>query len=338
MEWARDMIDRQVGQLVRLVDDLLDVSRISRGKIVLKKAVVALAEVVDLAVESCRPLLEARRHDLAVELPVERVWLEADATRLAQVLANLLNNAAKYTEEGGRVRLTAERRGDEVVLRVSDNGLGIDPPMLPRIFEPFAQADNTLARSEGGLGIGLTLARSLVELHGGTIEAHSEGLGKGSEFVVCLPVPQDVGQPSANGRPAEAGPVAAPRRILVVDDNGDAAESLALLLDSLGHDVRTARDGQAAVAMAAVFQPEVVLLDIGLPRLDGYEVARRLRGLLGLKETLLVALTGYGQEEDRRRAEEAGFNSHLVKPADVAALQSLLAGVAPAESITAAHR
>jgi len=325
LQWARDVIDRQVRQLARLVDDLLDVSRISRGKIPLKLAAVELTEIIERAVESSRPVLEARRHELAVVLPRDKVWLEADATRLAQVLANLLNNAGKYTEQGGQIRLMAERQGEEVVVRVSDNGMGIAPHMLPRVFDLFAQADHTLDRSEGGLGIGLTLVKCLVKLHGGSVEAISAGLGKGSEFVVRLPVPRAVTGHSVNGTPPAAKAAAPGRRILVVDDNGDAVDSLALLLSLQGHEVRTARDGPAALEVAAVFRPEVVLLDIGLPQMDGYEVANRLRGQVGLKKVLLVAVTGYGQEEDRRRTAEAGFDAHLVKPADPAVLIRLLA-------------
>jgi signal transduction histidine kinase len=324
-QWARDVIERQVGHLARLVDDLLDVSRISRGRVTLRTAPVALAEVVGRAVESSRPLLDTRRHALAVELPAEPVRLEADPDRLAQVVTNLLNNAAKYTPEGGRVRLAAERRGDEVLLRVGDNGVGIAPEMLPRVFDLFAQAEQTSDRSAGGLGLGLTLVKSLVELHGGRVEAFSEGLGRGSEFVVRLPCSESAGEPATNGAARTSGPSRPARRVLVVDDNADAADSLALLLRVDGHEVRVAYDGPAALQEAAAFRPEVVLLDIGLPRMDGYEVARRLRGQAELKEALLVAVTGYGQDEDRRRAEEAGFDAHLVKPTDPAVLHELLA-------------
>jgi signal transduction histidine kinase/CheY-like chemotaxis protein len=325
LQWARDVIDRQVGHMTRLVDDLLDVSRISRGRITLQMESVALAEVIGRAVESSRPLLEARRHELAVVLPAEPVRLEADPSRLAQAVTNLLNNAAKYTAEGGRVRLTAERRGDEVVLRVGDNGVGIAPEMLPRVFDPFIQAEQTLDRSGGGLGIGLTLVKCLVELHGGSVEAFSGGLGQGSEFVVRLPVSGSAGKQSSNGDGWVAAPSQSACRILVVDDNSDAAESLAMVLRVGGHEVCTAHDGLAALNAAEQFQPEVVLLDIGLPKVDGYEVARRLRERAGSEQVLLVAVTGYGQEEDRRRAEEAGFDAHLVKPADPFALHRLLA-------------
>jgi signal transduction histidine kinase/CheY-like chemotaxis protein len=325
-QWARDVIDRQTGHMTRLVDDLLDMSRISRGRITLQMESVALTEVIGRAVESSRPFLEARRHEFAVVLPAEPVRLEADPTRLVQVVTNLLNNAAKYTAEGGRVRLTAERLGDEVVLRVGDTGVGIAPEMLPRVFDLFRQAEQTLDRSAGGLGIGLTLVKSLVELHGGRVEAFSEGLAQGSEFVVRLPVSESAREPSANGALPVETPSRPGRRVLVVDDNVDAADSLAMVLRVGGYDARTAHDGLAALQMAEGFRPEVVLLDIGLPKMDGYEVARRLRERVGSENVFLVAITGYGQEGDRRRAEEAGFDAHLVKPADPTALHRLLAG------------
>ncbi|HJT75642.1 MAG TPA: ATP-binding protein, partial [Gemmataceae bacterium] len=268
----------------------------------------------------------ARRHRLTVALPAAPVLVQGDATRLAQVVANLLHNAAKYTGEGGHVRLAVERHGGEAVVRVRDDGMGIPAELLPRVFDLFTQGDRALARSEGGLGIGLTLVRSLVEMHGGRVEAHSEGPGKGSEFVVYLPVLERRRRTRKGGgrEPAADRAPGVPRRVLVVDDNVDAAESVALLLRTRGHEVRTAHDGAAALQAAEAFRPEVVLLDIGLPRMDGYEVARRLRDQVGLHEALLVALTGYGRDEDRRRAEEAGFDAHLVKPADPAALQAVL--------------
>jgi CheY-like chemotaxis protein len=319
------MIDRQVGHLARLVDDLLDVSRITSGKIKLQKEAVELTTILARAVETSRPLIEARRQELTVTLPPEAIPIEADTTRLAQVISNLLNNAAKYTPEGGRIRLTVEKTAHEAVLRVSDSGMGIPADLLPQVFDLFTQGDRSLARSEGGLGIGLTLVKSLVEMHGGRVEARSEGAGKGSEFVVYLPILAP--SPTAANN-AEMEPLArtdgAPRRVLVVDDSADAAESLSMILQARGHQVRTAHDGPAALRAAADFRPEVVLLDIGLPRIDGYEVARRLRGEGGLKDALLVALTGYGQDEDRRRAEEAGFDEHLTKPANLTVLQDLL--------------
>ncbi len=321
-----EMIERQVQTMTRLVDDLLDVSRITQGKIKLQKGPVELAAVVAQAVETARPLIEARRHELTVALPAEPVRLEADATRLAQVIGNLLTNAAKYTEEGGHVWLTAEREGSTAVVRVRDTGVGIPPELLGKVFDLFAQVDRSLARSEGGLGIGLTLVKSLVEMHGGRVEARSEGEGKGTELVVRLPIRQPPHAPDAANFERALDRPAPPRRVLVVDDNVDAAESLAMLLRVGRHDVRTAQDGATALQVAEAFRPEVVLLDLGLPRMDGFEVARRLREQEGVEKALLVALTGHGQEEDRRRSLEAGFDAHLVKPADPAALQRLLAG------------
>jgi CheY-like chemotaxis protein len=262
-------------------------------------------------------------HQLTVTLPARPVWLEADPVRLAQVVTNLINNASKYTPEEGHLRLTVDRIDDQVVLRIQDNGMGIAPDMLPRVFDLFAQADCTLDRADGGLGIGLTLVKSLVELHGGQVEALSDGHGKGSEFVIRLPIGRaEAERPVDRTTPTHAATPA--RRILAVDDNVDSVESLARLLGLQGHEVRTAYDGPTALATAEAFQPQVVLLDIGLPRMDGYEVARRLRKKTGLKDILLVAVTGYGQDDDRRRATEAGFDGHLVKPADLGVLQALL--------------
>jgi CheY-like chemotaxis protein len=323
--WAGRVIERQADQMARLVDDLLDVSRISRGQITLRRRRVELAEVVGRAVEGSRPLIEARRHELVEALPPGPVWLEADPVRLAQVVGNLLNNAAKYTEDGGRITLSAVTEGGEAVLRVRDTGLGIAPEMLPRIFEMFTQADRSLERSQGGLGVGLTLVKRLVEMHGGSVEAESEGPGRGSEFVVRLPVivppPVQLPQRSNGGE----GAAAAGLRILVVDDNRDAAESLSLLLRTRGHDVRTAHDGVAGLEAAASFRPDVALLDIGMPRLSGYDLARRIRGQAWGQGMVLIALTGWGQEEDRRRSAQAGFDHHLVKPVDPDALQELFA-------------
>ncbi|HLJ92109.1 MAG TPA: PAS domain S-box protein [Gemmataceae bacterium] len=332
LQWARDVIERQVQQMTRLVDDLLDVSRITTGKIELRKERVELATVVNSAVEASRPLIEKWGHELTVELPSEPVYLDADQTRLAQVLLNLLNNAAKYTEQGGRIWLTAEREGESVVIRVKDTGIGIPQEILPRIFEMFTQVDRSLERSQGGLGIGLTLVQSLVEMHGGTVEAHSDGPGKGSEFVVQLPVAAEI---KDRGRDGAAGSerVAAPAkcRILVVDDNQDAADSLAMLLRILGNEVHTAHDGLEAVGAAGVFRPDVVLLDIGLPKLNGYEAGRRIREQQG-NGVVLIALTGWGQEEDRRRSKEAGFDHHMTKPVEFDALQTLLAELKTAAS------
>jgi two-component system CheB/CheR fusion protein len=323
------MIERQVQAMTRLVDDLLDVSRITRGTITLHKEPADLAAVVAAAVETARPLLDARRHELRVTLPEDAVRVEADRTRLAQVLANLLVNAAKYTPEGGHVWLTAQREADTAVVRVRDDGAGIPPEMQSSVFDLFTQGDHTLARSEGGLGVGLTLVKRLTEMHGGRVEVRSDGPGRGSEFIVRLPVLEWTPVPAEGRGDDAARPPAPPRRVLVVDDNVDAAESLLMLLRVRGHEVRVAYDGSAAIDAARRFRPEVVLLDIGLPGISGYEVARRLRREPGLEGTVLVALTGYGQEKDRQQSQEAGFDAHLTKPADPAALEKLLALIAP---------
>ncbi len=328
----RDMLERQVQHLVRLVDDLLDISRITRGKINLKTERVDLAVVVHRAVETCAPLIESRRHRLTVTAPSVRV--SGDAVRLAQVVGNLLHNAAKFTEEVGQIGVTVAREGEQAVIRVRDSGMGIPPELLGSVFDLFTQADRTLDRSQGGLGIGLTLVRRLVEMHAGTVEVHSAGAGRGSEFVVRLPLLKDEEPRTRDEGPASAGssPLlpCASRRILVVDDNRDAAESLALLLEVGGHQVRVCHDGPSALGTAAEFCPEAVLLDIGLPGMNGYEVARRLRALPGANGLLLVALTGYGQQEDQRLALEAGFDHHLVKPADLGVLAALLGDPRPA--------
>jgi signal transduction histidine kinase/CheY-like chemotaxis protein len=325
LQSARDMIDRQVGHMVRLVDDLLDVSRISRGKITLRCEPVELAGVVASAVESSRPLIEARRHDLQVELPAGPVRVQGDHTRLAQLVLNLLNNAAKYTPEGGHIRLAVSTMDHQAVVQVRDDGVGIVPELLPKVFDLFTQAERTLDRSQGGLGIGLTLVKKLTEMHGGTVEAHSAGPGRGSEFVVRLPLlaeRRSAGSgPGANGQLVKSSA----RRILVVDDNVDAADSLAVLLRLLGNDVRIAHDGPAALEAAGAYWPDVVLLDLGLPRMSGYEVCRRLRDGQFANGPLVVALTGYGQDEDRRRTREAGFDRHLVKPVNPDELREVLA-------------
>jgi PAS domain S-box-containing protein len=323
-EQARDMMERQLGQLIRLVDDLLDVSRISRNKLELRKARVSLTAVAENAVETARPLIESKGHTLAVSLPPEPVYLDADLTRLAQVFWNLLHNSAKYTDPGGRIELAARREGGEVVVTVRDTGIGIPTEALPRLFEIFSQVDPGLDRAQGGLGIGLALVQGLVEMHGGTVEARSAGVGKGSEFVVRLPV-------AAGGQRAEDAPAAGARatstgrRVLVVDDNRDGAASLAMMLSLWGHDTRMAHDGLEAIELAEAFRPEVVLLDIGLPRLNGYDTCRRIREQPWGKGMVIVAVTGYGQEEDKKKAEAAGFDYHLTKPPAPEALQRLLA-------------
>jgi signal transduction histidine kinase/DNA-binding response OmpR family regulator len=321
-QWAKGIIERQVQQLTRLVDDLLDVSRITRGKIKLKLEPADVGTVVGRAVEISRPLIDQRRHTLHVYLPTESLRVVMDPVRFAQVLANLLNNAAKYTEEGGTIWLNVERAGNEIVFRVRDTGIGIQPELLPHIFDMFIQADQSLDRSQGGLGIGLTLVRRLVELHGGSVLAFSPGPNQGSEFVARLPVRTEA-PPAANGETPP--PSATPSfRVLIVDDNVDAAESLALLLGTMGQVVQTAYDGVTALDAAERFGPDVVLLDIGLPGLSGYDVAREIRRR-GLSDVLLVALTGYGQQEDQARAREAGFDHHLIKPTDVSRLPDLFA-------------
>jgi PAS domain S-box-containing protein len=347
VEQARTMIERQLEQMVRLVDDLLDVSRIGQGKLELRKERVELATVLKDAVETSRPVIEASGHELTVSLPPKPVFVDADLTRLAQVFSNLLNNAAKYTEQGGHIWLTASVKDEggrmkdeseaglpssfipqpssfrEVVVKVRDTGLGIPADMLPKIFEMFTQVDRSLERSQGGLGVGLTLVRRLVEMHGGSVAARSDGLGKGSEFTVRLPVAETATQqlPKVKGEKTVAP---AKRRILVVDDNKDSADSLSMMLSLTGMEVRTAYDGLEAVEAAAAFHPDVVLLDIGMPKLNGYEVARQIREQPWGKDMVLVAVTGWGQQEDRRKSHEAGFNGHMVKPVDHAALMKLL--------------
>lgn len=318
-----DLIERQTRHLVRLVDDLLEVSRITRGQIELRKENLAADVVLRQALECCRPLIDKKRHRLITRLPAEPLWVFGDPVRLVQIMSNLVNNAAKYTPPGGVIEVEAAREGDEAIFRVRDNGMGVAPKMLPRLFELFMQIDRGAPHSEGGLGIGLALVRKLVEMHGGRVEAHSEGIGRGSEFCVRLPLTQAPPETTREGTgvvKTEAG-----RRILVVDDVRDVADSLAMVLETSGADVRVAYDGPTALELFAAFEPDAVLMDLGMPEMDGYEAARRLRRLKGGENVTLVALTGWGQDEDRRRAEEAGFDKHLVKPVDVEALESLLA-------------
>jgi signal transduction histidine kinase/CheY-like chemotaxis protein len=317
------LMQQQVEQLVRLVDDLLDVSRIMRGRLQLRPEPVDLASVVQRAVEASRPSIESHRHALTVSFPPDPIHLSADPVRLAQVFINLLTNSAKYTEEGGRIVLSVCRDAEGVIVSVRDNGMGISPELLPRVFDLFTQADRSLERSQGGLGIGLTLVRRLVELHGGTVTAESAGEGKGSEFLVRLPLSAGATLPTV----AAAAPrAAARRRILIVEDNRGTAQVLARLLSKFGdHAIEIAHDGLAAVEAASRHLPEIVLLDLGLPQIHGYEVALRLRDDPRFAGTLMVALTGYGGEEDRRRSIESGFDEHLVKPPSVEDLQRLLA-------------
>lgn len=338
VNWAREVIDRQVSHLARLVDDLLDVSRITRGKIRLQLKVCDVAGLVASAIETSRPAIEANSHNLLVLLPKAPLHIMADPARLAQVLANLLNNAAKYTPPGGHVAISAEKEGPSIVFRVKDSGSGIPSDMLVKIFDLFTQVDNSLDRSQGGLGIGLTLVKRLIEMHGGSVQAFSGGVGKGSEFVVRLPAAScesriDETKVEANGMPA----VPSGRRVLVVDDNIDSADSLAMLLRLSGYDVRLAYDGPTAIVSARDFAPEIVLLDIGLPSMNGYEVARHLRTQPATEEILLVAVSGYGQDEDRQQALQAGFNHHLTKPIDYLALEKILASFSRKMSLKSAH-
>ena len=326
VEQARAIMERQMRHMVRLVDDLLDVSRITRGMLELRRQRVDLAAVLRSAVEASRPLIEAARHALTITLPPEPIFVDGDPMRLAQVFANLLNNAAKYTEPGGQIGLSAERQGSDAVVSVRDNGLGIPSEMLGRVFELFAQVDRTLEKSQGGLGIGLTLVRRLIEMHGGSVAVQSEGYGHGSVFTVRLPAVL-IAPARAEAAPAEVGARAPCRRILVVDDNRDSASSLAMMLQLMGNEVRAAHDGLEAVQVAETFNPDVVLLDIGLPKLNGYEAAQRIREQPWGRDVVLIAVTGWGQEDDKRRSKEAGFNFHMVKPVEPAALEKLLAGL-----------
>jgi signal transduction histidine kinase len=327
LAWSRDVVERQVKHLTRLVDDLLDVSRITRGNINLSREAVNVATIVARAIETIAPLIAEQRHDLSVDISEEALEVEGDLTRLTQVLGNLLNNAAKYTDPGGIISVTARRVGTDVDIRVRDNGIGIPPALLPRLFQLFTQVDAAAHRAQGGLGIGLALVRQLVQMHGDSVTAYSDGPGKGSEFLIRLPLrmqrPRELmdsglaPQSGVNG--SKPG-----HRILLADDNRDALDSLATLLQCDGHEVHTAGDGAEALEVAAQCRPDVVLLDIGMPKLDGYEVARRIRAEPWGKSAVLIALTGWGQDEDRRRSREVGFDSHLVKPLDPDALSSLL--------------
>lgn len=323
----QSVVERQVNHLVRLVDDLMDVRRISEGKLDLHLEQVDLGEILQFAVETSHPIIQAARHQFQVDLPSEPLMMKADPVRLTQVVANLLNNAAKYTPEGGEIHLTATADGPAVVIRVRDNGMGIPAEMQHRVFELFTQVNRHLKRSQGGLGIGLNLVRRLVEMHGGTIAAHSAGDGQGAEFTVRLPLDAEASPLSLDPDPEPAVAQSVSRRILVVDDNTDAAMSLSMLLSLYGHTVRTAHDGIAGIEIAQAFQPELILLDLGMPRMDGFETARRLRQMPELNATRLVALTGWGQEKDRQRTKEAGFAIHLVKPIDPAKVRELLEGI-----------
>jgi signal transduction histidine kinase/ActR/RegA family two-component response regulator len=321
ISWCQVVIERQVAHMARLLDDLLDVSRISRNRLALYKARVTLASVFESAIETSRPVIDAAGHELMVTLPRNPVYLEADLVRLAQVFSNLLNNAAKYTPNGGEIRLTAEMRGempDEIMVSIKDNGMGIAEDMLPRLFQMFSQAESSSMATRNGLGIGLALAKAFVELHGGTVSARSEGRGRGSEFLVRLPIlVATAGRPGCQrtSMEEEATPLST-RRILIVDDNRDAADTLAALLQLDGVEAVIARDGLEGVKKATAFLPDVILLDIGLPEMDGYEVCRRIRETQRGRSVVVLALSGWGQQQDHRKSHEAGFDGHLVKPVD----------------------
>jgi PAS domain S-box-containing protein len=324
MTELQQMMERQMQQLVRLVDDLLDVSRIIRGKIDLRKERIDLLQAVLRASETAKPVIDANGHVLDISLPEGPLWARGDLVRLAQIIANLLTNAAKYTHRPSRIELEVRREGAEACITVRDRGEGIAQELLPRIFDLFVQGNHALARSQGGLGIGLTLVKRLVEMHEGTVQVRSEGKGKGSEFSIRLPTFVEAAvMPGGERRAALAcGPS---RRVLIVDDNVDAADSIGKLLRLFGHDVRCVYDGPSALAAAKDYQPQVVVLDIGLPEMDGYEVAKRMRAISQLHKTRIVAVTGYGQDEDRRRSRDAGFDQHLTKPVDPDVLQLFVA-------------
>jgi two-component system, sensor histidine kinase len=319
-----EMLERQVKHIVRLVDDLLEMSRITRGKIELRRERVELAAVVRSAVETSQPLIDAAHHRLAISIPAQPLTVDGDPVRLAQVVANLLNNAAKYTEPGGQIWLTVRGEGTEAVVSVRDSGTGIAAENLREVFELFTQIDGPQMRTQGGLGIGLSLVKSLVEMHGGTVSVRSEGLGKGSEFLVRLPLAVEPARSRVEAAPAKSAPGAPAHRVLVVDDNRDAAESLRMVLELLGVDVRVAFSGQDALKLLDSYRPTVVLLDIGMPEMDGHEVAREIRRRPEFRDATLIAITGWGQEEDHRRSHAAGFDYHLTKPADPNTLRTLL--------------
>jgi len=330
-QWPGEVIDRQVQQMARLLDDLLDVSRITLNRLDLRRQLASIADIVSASVETSRPVIEASGHRLDIEVPEQQVYVDADSTRLAQVFSNLLNNAAKYTDPGGRIQLSVERVGDQVSIVVDDNGIGIAPERLAQVFDMFSQEQPALDRSHSGLGIGLALSRALVHMHGGTIEARSEGRGRGSRFTVVLPS-VDSTESAAPAAQSVATPVAdsVGKRVLVVDDNRDSAESLALYLQLMGYTVYTAHDGDEALSAGANLHPDAVLLDIGLPGQNGYEVARSMRATSWGRTLLLIAITGWGQEDDKRRARESGFDVHLTKPVDPGAVADLLQA-APAQ-------
>ena len=320
-----DIMERQLGQMTRLIDDLLDISRVTSGKVLLRFKRVAVRALIDAAAEAALPILEAGRHSLVVDLPEQALWLDADPDRLIQVLGNLLNNSAKYSLDGGQIRLSARLDADTVVIEVNDSGLGIPKEMLSQVFDMFTQVNSALDRAQGGLGIGLALVKRLIGMHGGTIVADSSGMGAGSTFTIRLPAAAAPSQDVAVERSEISLESPPGRRVLVVDDNVDGADLLVMMLALAGHQTRTAYSGLEALETAVDFRPEVIFLDIGLPGLNGYEVARRFRGTPALSPMLLVALTGWGSEEDRRRSKEAGFDIHLTKPVEPAAIDEVMA-------------
>jgi CheY-like chemotaxis protein len=328
VEQARTMMERQLHQMIRLVDDLLDVSRVSRGKIELKREAIDLRTALSNAVETAKPAIDQNAQALVIDVDGSAITVDGDLTRLSQVFANLLNNAAKYTERGGRIEVSARVVDGIAVVRVKDDGIGIPAAMLERVFDIFTQVDRSLEKARGGLGIGLSIARRLVEMHGGTIAAESAGVGKGSEFVVRLP---GIARPASDAAPAalSRNETGHRRRVLVADDNLDSASSLSLVLQMMGNDVRVANDGFEAIAVAESFHPDAIFLDIGMPGLNGYEVCRKLRENGAAAGAVVVALTGWGQQEDRRRSQEFGFDHHLVKPVEPSILETLLRGLPP---------
>ena len=334
--WCSDVIGRQVTQMARLLEDLLDVSRLTRGQFALRRERLALTTVVEHALEIAQPRIEEHGHSLSLSLPAMPLQVDGDMTRLAQVFSNLLINAAKYTPAGGRLGLAMEAVGEEVEVRVSDNGIGISAEQMPRLFEMFAQGDSLTDRAQGGMGIGLSLARGLVDMHGGRISAHSAGVGQGSEFVVRLPLATSAAAVAmAAAASAEAAAPVPACRVLVADDLRDSADSLALLIELMGHAVEIAYDGEEALRTAERFRPDIVLLDLGMPKLDGFEVSRRIRAAPWGASVRLVAQSGWGQDEDRRRTAEAGFDHHLVKPIDPTALEVLMRKLAVAAGANA---
>jgi signal transduction histidine kinase len=328
LDWAAGMMERQVRALVRLIDDLMDVSRINRGKIELKREPIALNEVMSEALETVRPLIDEARHELVVLLPDRQVVVDADRTRLAQALLNLLNNAVKYTDPGGRIEVGVLVEKGNAVITIRDSGIGIAPEHLEEVFQMFAQVESALTRSRGGLGIGLSLTRRLIEMHGGIVRASSDGVGQGSRFQISLPLSAASAPTQDDAGAAALEPAPVGLRILVADDNEDGGSALAALLEMMGHSVRLVGDGEAAVRECAQWNPEVALLDIGMPRLNGFDACRRIRAQPGGAARTMIALTGWGQPQDVRRSADAGFDQHLVKPIEVEALSALLGAVA----------